>query len=158
MIAALPNKVDSSDISQFDLEMALSKTLWDPFDISTMATPMRLPTVYECATYIQLLEAIVAIKKEVGSWEKSNNLESGKGWELYCRLAVERFRHWSQSVDLTNDMTPSLDVLMVWQTYMLNTAYYRYYDKSVLDGRLEGRGINWVALVSTFELIYQTKY
>jgi hypothetical protein len=115
----------------------------------------RLPNIFECATYLQLLDAIVLLKREVDEWGEERGIAEGEAWDLFSNLAARRFLKWSQNIEFQEHVTPSLDILMVWQAYMLNPRAYHHYETKVLRSSLGGRGINWVALVSvqqTFRL------
>jgi hypothetical protein len=107
----------------------------------------HLPSVFECGVHLELLDAIVRMKGEVDACGKEDGLGEGVAWNVYCSAAVLRFLKWSQAAE-AEESTPQLDVLMVWHTYMLNTAAYRQYENCVLKGRLGHKGINWVTVVS----------
>lgn len=107
-----------------------------------------LPSVFECAVHLALLDAIVRMKGEVDACGKEDGHGEGVAWNVYCCAAVLRFLKWSQAAEVHEKSTPPLDVLMVWHTYMLNTVAYRQYENRVLKGRLGHKGINWAEVVS----------
>ncbi|KAH7107856.1 hypothetical protein BKA62DRAFT_684650 [Auriculariales sp. MPI-PUGE-AT-0066] len=43
----------------------------------------------------------------------------GQDWALFVNGAVDRFSEWAQKVEREGYTTPTLDVAMVWHTYML---------------------------------------
>ncbi|KUI53210.1 Glycine-rich domain-containing protein 1 [Cytospora mali] len=108
----------------------------------------RLPSVSECATHLQLLNAIVRLKFAVDKWSQTKNLPEGQAWKHFCDTAVAKFLKWSENVDASKQTIPipSLDVLMVWHSFMLNPKDYMRYANRVLQGRLGGKGIDWQQL------------
>ncbi|KAI1126978.1 hypothetical protein F5Y10DRAFT_266556 [Nemania abortiva] len=107
----------------------------------------RLPTLYECAAHLKLLNAIVRLQVDVEEWADITGKEKEEAWSMYCSAAVERFLKWSQAAGVADEdeTVPPLDILMVWHSYMLNTAAYQRYMKVSPKGRL-GRGIDWGAV------------
>jgi hypothetical protein len=55
----------------------------------------RLPNIFECATYLQLLDAIVLLKREVDEWGEERGIAEGEAWDLFSNLAARRFLKWS---------------------------------------------------------------
>lgn len=114
----------------------------------------RLPTVSECTTHLQLLDAFVHLKEAVDHrGREEEGLLGGQAWVLFCRAAAAKFLEWSRTVDgdATDGIalpTPPLDVLLVWHAFMLNPSAYKRYADVVLQGRLGGKGIDWEDLVS----------
>ncbi|KAJ8131139.1 hypothetical protein O1611_g2486 [Lasiodiplodia mahajangana] len=108
-------------------------------------SPIRLPTVFECAAHLTLLDAIVRMETDVGEWATTKNIEKDVAWNAYCSAAALRFLKWSQTAETSDDKgaVPPLDILMVWHSYMLNTAAYQRYVKKFPEGRLGGKGIDW---------------
>ncbi|KUI67159.1 Glycine-rich domain-containing protein 1 [Cytospora mali] len=108
----------------------------------------RLPSVSECATHLQLLNAIVRLKFAVDKWGKMKEIPEGRAWNHFCDTAVAKFLRWSENVDASKQTipVPPLDVLMVWHSFMLNPKDYIRYANRVLQGRLGGKGIDWQQL------------
>lgn len=102
------------------------------------AQTARRPNKSECATHLQLLNAIVRLKIAVDDWGKKKGEPEGQAWKQFCEIAAAKFSKWSEDVD-TSEHTipiPSLDVLMVWHSYMLNPREYMHYANIPLKGRL----------------------
>ncbi|KAI1171973.1 hypothetical protein F4777DRAFT_582349 [Nemania sp. FL0916] len=106
----------------------------------------RLPSVYECAVHLELLDAIVHVEGEVVAWGQEEGFAEGVAWNAYCSAAAQRFLKWSHLAEAHKGNTPPLDVLIVWHAYMLNTAAYRRYENKVLKGRMGFKGIDWPAV------------
>lgn len=111
-------------------------------------SPGSLPSLFECAAHLELLDAIVCMVDEVAAWGREKGFEEGVAWSMYCSNAALRFLIWSQTTEAIEEGIPPLDVLMVWHTYMLNTAAYHEYEMSALKGRLGHKGIDWAAVAS----------
>lgn len=127
-----------------------------PFSSSTQVRPecslatTRLPSKFECAAHIQLLNAIVRLKITVDNSGQKKGMPEGQAWKQFCETAAAKFLVWSKNVDTSGQTipVPSLDILMVWHSFMLNPTDYMRYANQVLQGRLGGKGIDWRQLVS----------
>ncbi|KAH7098281.1 major facilitator superfamily domain-containing protein [Auriculariales sp. MPI-PUGE-AT-0066] len=74
-----------------------------------------LVSVQEVLAHLHLLGLFHNLRKtvEAGSWQDDT-------WENYVRAAVRRFKQWVVGVAQDGYRAPSLDIAMVWHTYMLN--------------------------------------
>ncbi|KAH8679104.1 hypothetical protein BGZ60DRAFT_525827 [Tricladium varicosporioides] len=105
--------------------------------------PIRLPNVSECSVHLELLEAIITLKCQVESWGKSLSMDGSEAWDIFVKLAADRFVHWIKTSD---QLDPPLDVLMVWHAFMLSPRSYFQFEKTVLKNRKLGKGIDWATL------------
>jgi hypothetical protein len=76
-------------------------------------SPGRLPSLFERAAHLELLDAIVRMVDEVTAWGKEKGFEEGLVWNMYCSTAALRFLIWSQTDEAIDEITPPLDVSMV---------------------------------------------
>ncbi|KAI3396489.1 hypothetical protein diail_12109 [Diaporthe ilicicola] len=106
---------------------------------------LRLPDVFELANHLRLLDAIVILKHTIYDQGEEKGMEGVQAWEQFCQAASEKFLEWSENVDVSMETipTPQLDILMVWQSFMLNTSAYAQFEKQDLRGRMAGKGIDW---------------
>ncbi|RCK63489.1 hypothetical protein Cantr_09982 [Candida viswanathii] len=110
-----------------------------------------MPNTTEATTHLKLLKAFGELKKKVIGGEPISEEERGKRWKGFVTLAVRRFvifisalrlrasnfvkeeRTLESSTDsrsqpfntIVNQLTPPLDVIMVWHSFILNpTTFY----------------------------------
>ncbi|KAJ3557422.1 hypothetical protein NM688_g1483 [Phlebia brevispora] len=95
-----------------------------------------LVQVSHLKAHLCLLRAIHDLKQTVTAGEDSrippqvSALEPWKRWTWFVSLAVERFERWLTTMQPSplsqwiQEELPPVDVLMVWQAYMLNPIWY----------------------------------
>jgi hypothetical protein len=108
------------------------------------------PGTFELLTHLRLIDAIICLKNAVDEDGEINGMKLDEDWDLFCRAAAVRFLDWSKNVnvsDTTIVLTPPLDVLMIWHSYMLNTKDYVAFQSEAFGDRIAGRGIDWQYLV-----------
>lgn len=108
-----------------------------------------LPSMTECATHLQLLNAIIRLKNAVDDLGQKKEMPEGQAWNQFCETAAAKFLKWSKNVDTSSQTipVPPLEVLMVWHSFMLNPRDYMRYANQTLQGRLGGKGIDWEQVV-----------
>lgn len=136
---------------------ALSSSEHEVQSESTLKT-IRLPSTLECVTHLQLLNNFFRLKIAVDEWGQKKNMAEDQAWKQFCDIAANKFLEWSRNVDTSNQNIPipSLDVLMVWHSFMLNPRDYMRYANKVLQGRFGGKGIDWQQLVSIVSPVQST--
>jgi hypothetical protein len=110
---------------------------------------LRLPNTFELLTHLKLIDAIIYLKTAVDEYGEMHGMKPGKAWDQFCRAAAVRFLEWSENVDVSEKtiLTPPLDILMIWHSYMLNTKEYVKFQNEAFRGRMAGKGIDWQDLV-----------
>ncbi|KAG8162980.1 hypothetical protein KVR01_007458 [Diaporthe batatas] len=125
-------------------------------DSISLETTLRLPNTSELLTHLNLLDAIVCLKASVDEYGEMNGMDPGKAWDQFCQAAAAKFLQWSESVDVSKASvaTPSLNILMIWHSYMLNTKDYVQFQNEAFRGRMAGKGIDWKDLQRKLALDY----
>lgn len=118
-------------------------------DSISLETALRLPDTFELLTHLKLIDAIICLKNAIEECGELNSMKPGKAWNQFCQAAAANFLRWSENVDVSkaNIPIPSLDILMVWHSYMLNTKDYMKFQNEAFQGRMAGKGIDWQELV-----------
>ncbi|POS69276.1 hypothetical protein DHEL01_v212329 [Diaporthe helianthi] len=142
----VPTQIDINDSSQSGFEN----------DSTSTEKALRLPNKFELLTHLKLVDAIISLKDAVVEYGEMNGMEPGKAWNQFCRSAAAKFLKWSENVDVskTSIPTPSLDILMIWQAYMLNTEGYVQFQNEAFRGRMAGKGIDWQDLRGKLDFDY----
>jgi hypothetical protein len=98
----------------------ISSTLkgkWDSLDYDTVFSSLdqeatgdvQLPSVAQCATHLELLDAFVILKYKVMRWGQSRGSNPETTWHMFVKLAAVRFTTWIRSVDpseMKNSLPP----------------------------------------------------
>ncbi|KAH7092848.1 hypothetical protein BKA62DRAFT_65279 [Auriculariales sp. MPI-PUGE-AT-0066] len=81
------------------------------FAVGGVAT-QPLVNIDQVRVHVVLLALFFQLRKAVEA--------DGQDWAFFVNGAVDRFSEWAQKVEREGYTTPTLDVAMVWHTYMLN--------------------------------------
>lgn len=115
-------------------------------------TALRLPDTCELLTHLRLVDAIICLRNAVEEYGEMSGMKRYKAWDQFCQAAAAKFLEWSENVDVSKASvpTPTLDILMIWHSYMLNTKDYIQFQNEAFRGRMAGKGIDWQDLVRCF--------
>lgn len=105
--------------------------------------PQFIPNITEIIAHLKLLKAFEKLKQNFTDDSLMNDMDRDKKWRLYLTISVKRFIIFISALkslmpiiqidkltgvdprdqeftSMTNELTPPLDVIMVWHAFMLN--------------------------------------
>lgn len=100
-------------------------------------------TVPEMMLHLRLLGAFDRLQHLVRTTSESGGdvLDGDTRWSVFCTRAEKRFEQWVEQLGMTSvaqldaaNAWPSLDVVMIWHSYVLNPR--KFYEDTQRDMRL----------------------
>ncbi|KAF8189720.1 hypothetical protein BJ912DRAFT_1058966 [Pholiota molesta] len=129
------NSSKGSELVDPQVQDELPPTYTPPtnFKIGIKTTAEPLVSIQQIKGHLALLNAFSELRNSIEGAEISvpyvpNDKE--RKWAWFVGLAVERFDRWCQGLNLEDSLrdidviTPPIDVVMVWHSYMLNPRWY----------------------------------